>query len=453
MRNVRINAAASSFFLAMLFLFSSCAPGIKHYPKINQYLLQQDFDSALSLLKKNRESYAGRNALLYHLDEGIIAHFAGHYEESTQSLSIAESIDERLYTMSISRQATSFLINDNTIPYRGEDFERTMINLFMALNYAGLGQWEDALVEARKADNKLNIINYKYDAEERNVYKEDGFIRFLMGVLYESEGETNDAYISYRKAEAVYRTDYLPNYGISPPSALIENLLTAAQAMGFYEEMVEISNQYPDVAFPGLKKKNESAEVFFVHHNGVAPEKVDTHLLVPMPDGFIIKIAYPILVKRPYRISHGEITLRNPDSGESYSFLTILMEDIGAIADMNLRNRINRIKTKAIVRATMKYLASKRAEKIAEEKGGELAGLAVRAFAQLAGIATEQADVRNWRLLPAEIRLGRALIPPGRYRAKIKFMDSGGAVVSHTEIAPFSVSRAEKRFFILRTLN
>ncbi|GAF99605.1 unnamed protein product, partial [marine sediment metagenome] len=86
-----------------------------------------------------------------------------------------------------------------------------MVNLFMALNYVGMGNWEGALVEARKVDNKLSVINSKYEEEKKNVYKEDGFIRFLMGALYEAEGEINDAFISYRKAEEIYRSAYLPN--------------------------------------------------------------------------------------------------------------------------------------------------------------------------------------------------------------------------------------------------
>jgi hypothetical protein len=449
----RIRPISLTFILAGLFLFSSCAPGIKHYPQVNRYLLSQDYDSAYRLVKKKKSTYAKRNAVLYYLDEGIISHFAARYKESNQSFSKAESIMEELYTKSISKQAASFLISDNTIPYRGEDFERAMVNLFMALNYVGLGSWEDALVEARKVDNRLSIINSQYEEGKGNVYKEDGFIRFLMGALYEVEAEINDAFISYRKAEEVYRTDYLPNYGLSPPTILIEDLLTSARAMDFYEEMAEIRKGYPDVAFMDPAKKREMAEVFFIHYNGLGPEKVEEYFLIPMPDGFVMKIAYPKFEKRSYWISHGEITLRNLGSGRSYHFPTVLMQDIASIAVLNLENRINRIKAKAIARATTKYLASKGAGKIAEEKGGQLLGLIVRASANVASILTEQADVRQWRLLPAEIRIGRTVIPPGEYSGEIRLVDSGGAFISSREIAPFSVKKGEKEFFILRTLN
>jgi hypothetical protein len=435
-----------------LFLFCSCAPSIKHYPRINQRLIRQDYDSAYELVRESKKAYAKRNAVLYYLDEGIISHLAARYTESNQSFSKAESIMEKLYTKSLSKEAASFLISDNTIPYRGEDFERAMVNLFMALNYVGVGSWEDALVEARKVDSKLSVINSQYEEEKRNVYKEDGFIRFLMGTLYEAEGEINDAFISYRKAEEIYKSDYLPNYGVRPPTFLIEDLLTSAHAMDFHQEMAEIQREYPDVACISFADKMEMAEVFFIHYNGLGPEKIGKYFSVPTPDKHVITIAYPSFEKRSYRISHGEITLRNLESGRSYRFPTILMEDIASIAVMNLENRLNRIKAKAIARATVKYLASKGAEEAAEEKGGELLGLIVRVSADVASLVTEQADVRQWRLLPAEIRVGRTVIPPGEYSGKIEFVDSGGTVISSRQITPFSVKKRKKRFFIHRTL-
>ena len=199
-------------------LIVSCAPSLKHYPNINQHLINQDYDGAYKIVKDSKKTYAERNAVLYYLDEGIITHYGSRFDESNQSLSQCETMMEGLYTKSLSKAAASFVISDNTVPYRGEDFERAMVNLFMALNYVGLGDREDALVEARRVDNVLSVINSHYEEDAKNVYKEDGFIRFIMGTLYEADAEMNDAYISYKKAEEIYQNDYLPNYGVAPPS-------------------------------------------------------------------------------------------------------------------------------------------------------------------------------------------------------------------------------------------
>jgi hypothetical protein len=100
-------------------LVFSCAPPIKHYVKVNQSLMQQDYDSAIAELQKNKGEYKERNAALFYLEEGLLQHFASNYQQSTQSLAKAEGIMDELYTKSISKQAASFLINDNTIPYSG----------------------------------------------------------------------------------------------------------------------------------------------------------------------------------------------------------------------------------------------------------------------------------------------------------------------------------------------
>jgi hypothetical protein len=358
---------------------------------------------------------------------------------------------DELYTKSISKEAASFLINDNTIPYRGEDFENAMVNLFMALNYAGVGNREDALVEARKVDNKLNVINSRYDEDKKNVYKEDAFIRFLMGILYEADGEVNDAYTSYRKAEEIYRTDYSNNYGVSTPTILIENLLSTAKQMDFDEEIAEIQGAYPGVTYLDPAEKREMAEVYYIHYNGRGPQKVEKSWIVPMPDGYLVKIAYPEFQKRHYQISRGEVFLRNVETGYAYQFSTVLMEDIGRIAIMNLENRLGRIKAKAIARAMAKYAATKVASDAASDQDA-LAGLLVQVVGNIAAAATEQADLRHWRLLPAEIRVGRMVVPPGEYEGDIRYVNAGGLEISKRKLANFTVQAGEKKILTDQTL-
>lgn len=448
---------AKNFYLILALaliglLVFSCAPPIKHYVKINQSLIQQDYASAIAELQKNKGEYKERNAALYYLEEGLLHHFASNYQQSNQSLAKAEGIMDELYTRSISKQAVSFLINDNTIPYRGEDFENALVNLFMALNYAEAGQREDAVVEARKVDNKLNVINSRYDDDKKNVYKEDAFIRFLMGILYEADGEVNDAFISYRKAEEIYRNDYANNYGVSAPSLLIENLLSTAKELDFKEEIAEIQASYPDVKYMDPAQKKDMAEVYCIHYNGMGPEKVEKRWFQPMPDGYIAKIAYPEFQRKNYQIHHGDVFLRNVATGQGYQFDTVMMEDIGSIAVTNLENRLMRIKVKAIARATTKYLATKTASKVAEDQGGSMLGLLVKVAGNIAAVATEKADLRHWRMLPAEIRIGRAVIPPGEYEASIRFLNASGLEISKRQLQNITVQAGEKKFLSDQTL-
>jgi hypothetical protein len=298
----------------------------------------------------------------------------------------------------------------------------------------------------------LNLINSRYADDQKNVYKEDAFIRLLMGVLYESGNEINDAFIAYRRAEEVYRTDYQHNYGVPPPRFLIENLLSVAKDLGFEKEMFTIQQIYPGISHPDPDAKRNLAEIFIIHYNGLGPEKVERAWIVPLPEGYIVKVAYPIFEKKNCAITRSMVQLRGLDNGKTYRFATQLVEDIGAIAILNLNNHMARIKAKAIARAAAKYLITKAASEEAREQGGDLVGLMVQLAGNITTVLSERADIRYWRMLPDEIRIGRALVPAGRYDGEIDFVDSGGDVVISRNIKPFWVATGEKKFIMQRTI-
>jgi uncharacterized protein len=431
---------------------AACAPMMQYYPQMNELMLRQDYGAALELHRKNKQTFGKRNEVLYYLDEGLLAHFAGRYAESNESFFAAERLMEGFYTRSLSQEAASFLINDNTTAYRGEDFEAALVNMFLALNYVGLGQWEEALVEARKVDSKLTTFNVQYPAGKKNVYKEDAFIRFIMGLLYESVGEKNDAFISLRQSEQIYRQDYRVNYGVSAPEMVIEKLLQSAKAMGFNTELGQIRKAYPDISRrkpPGI---SNAAEVYLIDYNGRGSEKVERFFFIPMPDGYVLKFAYPEFEKRPFSASGCRIDLKNAQTGQQFTTRTILAEDLSSIAEVNLKNRIGRVQAKAVARVTAKYLLAKEAENQALRDGDRDLANIIRFTFQTYMIAFENADIRHWRLLPAQIQVARAVIPEGEYQGEIQLLDNNGNPINTRPIAPFSIQKGEKKLIPFRTM-
>jgi hypothetical protein len=431
---------------------AACAPMVQYYPQMNELMVHQDYDAALELHRKHKLNFGKRNEVLYYLDEGLLAHFAGRYAESNESFTTAERLMEDLYTRSISQAAASFLINDNTMAYRGEDFESALVNMFMALNYVGLGQWEDALVEARKVDSKLTTFNVQYPAGKKNVYKEDAFIRFIMGILYESAGEENDAFISFRQSEQIYRQDYRANYGVSAPEMVIEKLIESAKSMGFSSELGQIRNAYPAVSRRKPPHIGNSAEVYLLDYNGRGAEKVERFFFIPMPDRYVLKFAYPEFEKRPFSVAGCRIDLKNTQTGQQYTTRTVLAEDLSSIAQLNLKNRIGRIQAKAVARVTAKYLLAKEAEKKALRDGDKDLAKIIRFTFQTYMIAFENADVRHWRLLPAQIQVARAVIPAGDYQGVIQLLDNKGNSLGTRPLASFSIQENEKKLIPFRTM-
>lgn len=432
-------------------VFTGCAPSLGFYPRMNQYIQNSQYAAALDLIEENKTGYSKRNAVLYYLDLGLVAHYGGYYERSNQALARAESLMQELYTLSISREAATFLINDNTRAYRGEDFESALVNLFMAINYAALQQWDDALVEARKVDVKLSMFNAQYGANEKNAYAEDAFIRFLMGVLYEAEGEVNDAFISYRKAEEVYRGAFSRLYGLRPPELLLEKYIHTAAHLRFTDEIRSLRRIYPRLSMPTPRRPSTVSEVYLIHYNGMGAEKVQKFFMVPMPDRYVLKLAYPVFRARPYRTASSKAILQEVESGRFFELGTVAVEDIVSIARTNLNNRITRIKLKAIARVTAKYIAAKEAEKKAREEHGDNWAKFTRIFSQTAIIMSEQADTRHWRTLPAQIRMGQASLPSGTYQGTVQLLDGGGGTLQTIPIDEFTVRPGEKRILTVRS--
>jgi hypothetical protein len=55
-------------------------------------------------------------------------------------------------------------------------------------------------------------------------------------------------------------------------------------------------------------------------------------------------------------------------------------------------------------------------------------------------------------MLPAEIRIGRAIIPPGEYEASIRFVNASGLELSKRQLQNITVQAGEKIFLSDQTL-
>ncbi len=409
-------------------------------PQINGLATAGKFKYALKVLQENqKDSYGANNHLLYLLDYGLMSHLAGRYEESIKTFEEAKNVYDQLYTTSISKEVATWLINDNMAPYRGEDFERVMINIFQSLNFVALGNIEEALVEARDVDVKLSVINRQYKPDQKNVYKEDAFARLLMGILYEQNGtgdDLNDAFISYKKAVDIYENDY----HIEVPEILKENILALAEWMD-QEEFQVYRRKFMNKSFLGLKDKEAKAEVYLIHYAGLSPIKHQISIPIPLPGGYLSQLAFPVYDRRTEEISVGYFKAVDLDQNSSF-ISTEEVEDIGGIAIENLNNRKARVIAKAAIRSAGKYLIEQETEEALERKYGDNSSNWVKYVGSLYNIVSEQADLRSWQTLPDQIRMARLILDPGQYELFLNEHSFGS----------ISVIAGEKKFILFRTV-
>ncbi len=396
------------------------------YPPLEANVASQNYDAALESLRKAEDDFEDNHETLWELELGMLLHLAGRYEESNKYLQKAEERVEDAFTASVTTEIGSFLTNDLNRPFEGEDFEKVMINLIGALNYAMMGNLQEALVEARKVDHRLGLLAARLEGEElRNVYREDAFARYLSALLYEAMGEANDAYVAYQKSFEAYQ-NYQKNYATRTPVGVAQGLLRLAAKFGLAADLAKWKKTFPGVTAP--KDDLQAGQVVFLAYNGLVPVKKAQIIEFPVPVGqipYIMKLAFPKFQKRDNPISQARIRLV-PAAGAGLEANAEEVEDIGAIAVRDLDDRISRIKGRVVAQAMTKFAAVKLAEHQARENYGDLGGLVVGIAGNVWAFQSTKIDDRSWRFLPGQIQLGRMQVPAGKYQAEAEFLNAAG---------------------------
>ncbi len=144
---------------------SACTAS-KDITEAQQQLRQvQDFRQVnVEAVSRPLEEYrkADEDEVLYHLENGMLAHFQQNWDESSSHFQQAERAIEANYTKSINRNLQSMLVNDLQLAYEGEVYEDVYLNVIKTFNYLHRDDFEGAMVEARRVTHKLEMLSDRY---------------------------------------------------------------------------------------------------------------------------------------------------------------------------------------------------------------------------------------------------------------------------------------------------
>jgi hypothetical protein len=405
-----------------------CATYYTKNIEFQNYLAQGDFNKANIWLNKNTKDSDGKNKLLYYLNRGYVSWILQDYNESNKNFAIAENVIED-YIQNYYLDALTLISNPTIKPYKPEDFEVVMLNYFMALNYLQLNQFEDAIVECKRINIKLNQLNDKYK-DHKNRYQRDAFANNLMGIIYESQKDYNNAFIAYRNALEIYETDYKEYFNISVPDQLKIDLLRTAYLTGFNEELKFYEDKF-NVQYN--HQENENGELVFFWLNGYGPYKSESSInFTKIPNsnhGYVTMVdneydlSFPLYIGnkskkekdafedlRFFRVAFPKYMERKPIftsasiNANSENYKLEQVQNINDIAFKTLKDRMVREMASAIMR-----LATKKAlEALADEQDEGLGTLL-----NIVNTLTEKADTRNWQTLPYSISYARIPLKKG----------------------------------------
>ncbi len=385
-----------------------------------------DLEGALKALQAKSSEATGRKEFLYNVNNGLLLSMLGRYNESNEYLEKAYLFRED-FRNNYLYEAASYLTNPTFTTYKGEDHEHLMLLYYKAINYVKQNDFEDALVECRRLNIRLQQLSDRYSGD--NKYREDGFIHLMMGVIYEAGKDYNNAFIAYRNAYDLYTGNFGTMFNVGPPSQLKLDILRTAWLSGLIEEF----NTYKDeFDMPDYKYEiNSNPELVFFWHNGLSPIKAEwavnfvinrrddwlyfnnesLSMVFPfnlrgysdndkrkLSDLEIFRVAFPKYLERPVYFNQAELSV----DGKRISLERA--EDVNAIAFRCLQERMHLELSKALIRLALKKATEAEVKKT-DKTLGSVVGM-INAF-------TEKADTRNWQTLPHEIFYCRVPLKTG----------------------------------------
>jgi len=427
------------------------------YEPITADLVSGDFAAAVRKIEAARKSntYAERDRFLYFLDAGLAYSYASQLEQSNEKMSLAEAAAEELFTRSISRAAVSLLLNDNVLEYAGEDYEVLYANLLKAVNYLQLGSFDDAFVEIRRANLKLELLGQKYAkaAEELqqtsakhkdkaglayNVegirFQNDAFARYLSMHMYAAEGLYDDARIDYEQFGQAFATQ--PHvYDFPRPDVRYDG---GSQAILSITALVGLSPVKEALNLRIRTDKDLDLVQILYDGSGQGDEEYG-HFSLPVDEDYYFKFAIPVMVDRPSSIRRVLVRVDGDLIGELQ-----LLEDVGAVARETFAARKSLVYVRSVARAIAKGLAAHELKQKADKqiKSGFL-GWLTKAAIDVSTDVIENADLRCSRLLPGRILVGDFAIEPGTYAITVETVGMNGATQDVLTLPDVQIRRGD----------
>ena len=372
------------------------------------------------------------------LDRALLLQAQGKLDDSNRAFDLAEMRIADLYTRSLSREALSLITSDRALDYRAAAYEHIYIAYFRSWNYLDRGDVEGTLVEARRINQRLDVLAASCP-EEDGTCGNDVFLRYWSGLLFEWGHAPNDAYVSYKKAQEALNSEG-EFHRDEAPADLGERLVDLAGRLGFKDEATFYAEVYGLDARP--KSASRNGTLIWVWENGFVGRREQATTIIPILKGeteeirknqaawsqtlanrkgtnydgvevdYLLRISLPIFVEVPPRARSAEF-----EAGD-------LCRDAQTLAPLSMmaQDALDRAMGGIVLRATARSLAKYLAKKTADKEMGKDAGTLVN----LLGLALEQSDTRSWRSLPHEIRVAVLPVPPGTHATRIRVRGTDG---------------------------
>ncbi len=410
----RNSAVYAIVVLLNLSLFTGCNAPKGHLATFNSHFLSSDYEkSALFARKKISKSKNPKGEdLLWALQLGTVERIQKQYTKSTESFDKAEDMlkyyDEQS-TLGDGIGAT--IVNENIIPYRGEEYDSIMVNVYKALNFMAERDFDLARVEfnraldrQRRAKEKFNEEIRKLQAELEKNQQQNEFSQSNV-----DNQETTD--LLAQKYPNLYNFEAYPDF-VNPFATYLAGVFF--NLVGDHSKAVDLlkesygmvgDNDYlaEDLSITEniLDGKGQLKDtIWLIFENGLGPVKTEFRLDIPL---FVAtdKVKYVGIALPQLDFRDGAYpNLVAEVDGNDYN--TRVVSDMDRVIQTEFSKDFKGILTRAIISATAKAVAQYAIQK-KDTSESSLASLFMAAYS----FATTAADVRIWTTLPKDFQVAR----------------------------------------------
>jgi hypothetical protein len=433
----------SIIILASLAMLAGCNNPKDRLATFNTYYETADYENSSLFAEQNlslKEKPKGED-LLWSLQLASVERDRQNYPKSTQQFDNAEDMlkfyDKR---SEIGDAIIATAVNDNAMPYKGEEYDGIMVNTYKALNFMAAGQMDLARVELNRSMDRQRRAKEHFAAEisdlessvENNSNKfsksnvENPQIQQLLEERYPNL-RNFEPYPDFINPFATYIAGVY--FSLVGEGARSSDLLKETLGMVANNKYIAEDLYATETALDA--KGSVTNTVWLIFENGLGPVKDEFRMDIPL---FIetdkiryIGIALPQL---RFRAPAHEYLTAVAD-GRSYQ--TAVIADMDRIIQTEFEKDYGAILTRTILSASAKAVAQYSLEKESSEGSAVMAVLM-----SIYSFSTTAADVRIWTTLPKNFQVARftkpkngtiEIIRPGMLSFEVQLPDCNNAIV------------------------
>ncbi|MBJ7379855.1 MAG: hypothetical protein JHC80_03785 [Polynucleobacter sp.] len=380
------------------------------------------------------EAFTNKNAL-YYLELANVQRLSGPrtIPQSNRNFLIVDRLVQNWEVNTATTLNTSlstlgsYLISEGlSSDYNLKPYEMTILSQSIALNHLSQGNWNDAMVEAKKMaqrekiieaslDRKVAAIVEKQKEQVRNpntqgsTYRIEAINGYPVNLL--NDPEANQLKNAYQNPSAYYLSGFIHEAqgetSLAAPSYRLA--IELKPSVNFFRS--SLANLDKNVV---NRNQRKDAETLFIIDTGFIP-KVEsfkfnqTFIISGYPK--IITLTFPVIEPRTEMFAPTGLQVNGVNANPE------MVTNISAMARRNLKDEMPAYVLRTTTRAILSLATQLAAQRAAEKNKNNNNALAIALAGLVTGFTLDAiniADVRHWSTLPAQTYMMRMTLPSGK---------------------------------------